>query len=47
MRKNDAGQLVFASSSNIYGEPPQIPVDEEAPSGRSRSTAQAKPPART
>jgi len=31
MRKNDASQLVFASSSSVYGEPPQIPVDEEAP----------------
>jgi len=31
MRKNDATQLVFASSSSVYGEPPQIPVDEEAP----------------
>jgi len=31
MRKNDVTQLVFASSSSVYGEPPQIPVDEEAP----------------
>jgi UDP-glucose 4-epimerase len=31
MRKNDTSQLVFASSSSVYGEPPQIPVDEEAP----------------
>jgi len=31
MRKNDSSQLVFASSSSVYGEPPQIPVDEEAP----------------
>jgi UDP-glucose 4-epimerase len=31
MRKNDAGQLVFASSSSVYGEPDEIPVDENAP----------------
>jgi UDP-glucose 4-epimerase len=31
MRKNDVTQLVFASSSSVYGEPPQIPVDEETP----------------
>jgi UDP-glucose 4-epimerase len=31
MRKNDAGQLVFASSSSVYGEPNEIPVDENAP----------------
>ena len=47
MRKNDAGQLVFASSSNIYGEPRRYQSTRRPPSGRSRSTAQAKPPART
>jgi UDP-glucose 4-epimerase len=31
MRKNDATQLVFASSSSVYGEPDEIPVDENAP----------------
>ena len=31
MRKNDVGQLVFASSSSVYGEPNEIPVDENAP----------------
>jgi UDP-glucose 4-epimerase len=31
MRKNDVGQLVFASSSSVYGEPDKIPVDENAP----------------
>jgi len=31
MRKNDVGQLVFASSSSVYGEPDEIPVDENAP----------------
>ncbi len=31
MRKNDIGQLVFASSSSVYGEPDEIPVDENAP----------------
>jgi UDP-glucose 4-epimerase len=31
MRKNDIKELVFASSSSVYGEPESIPVDEEAP----------------
>jgi UDP-glucose 4-epimerase len=31
MRKNDVDQLVFASSSSVYGEPDEIPVDENAP----------------
>jgi UDP-glucose 4-epimerase len=31
MRKNDIKELVFASSSSVYGEPENIPVDEEAP----------------
>lgn len=31
MRKNDVTQLVFASSSSVYGEPDVIPVDENAP----------------
>jgi UDP-glucose 4-epimerase len=31
MRKNDVGQLVFASSSSVYGEPNEVPVDENAP----------------
>ena len=29
MRENDAEELVFASSSSVYGEPEEIPVDEE------------------
>ncbi|MEM2795375.1 MAG: SDR family NAD(P)-dependent oxidoreductase [Thermofilaceae archaeon] len=31
MRKNDVKELVFASSSSVYGEPDAIPVDESAP----------------
>jgi UDP-glucose 4-epimerase len=31
MRRNDVEELVFASSSSVYGEPEEIPVDEEAP----------------
>ena len=31
MRKNDVRELVFASSSSIYGEPEKIPVKEDAP----------------
>jgi len=31
MRKNDVKELVFASSSSVYGEPESIPVSEEAP----------------
>jgi UDP-glucose 4-epimerase len=31
MRKNDIKELVFASSSSVYGEPENIPVSEEAP----------------
>jgi UDP-glucose 4-epimerase len=31
MRKNDVEELIFASSSSVYGEPKNIPVSEEAP----------------
>jgi UDP-glucose 4-epimerase len=31
MRRNDVGEIVFASSSSVYGEPEEIPVGEEAP----------------
>ncbi|WP_222702306.1 SDR family NAD(P)-dependent oxidoreductase [Staphylothermus hellenicus] len=31
MRKKDVRRLVFASSSSVYGEPEEIPVDEGAP----------------
>ena len=31
MRKNDVKNLVFASSSSVYGEPETIPVSENAP----------------
>jgi UDP-glucose 4-epimerase len=31
MRKSDVEQLVFASSSSVYGEPDEIPVGESAP----------------
>jgi len=31
MRKNDVEELVFASSSSVYGEPENIPVNEDAP----------------
>ena len=31
MRKNDVEELVFASSSSVYGEPEEISVSEEAP----------------
>ncbi len=31
MRKNEVRELVFASSSSVYGEPETIPVSEEAP----------------
>lgn len=31
MRKNDVNEIVFASSSSVYGEPEKIPVDEQAP----------------
>ena len=31
MRKNDVKELVFASSSSVYGEPENIPVKEDAP----------------
>jgi UDP-glucose 4-epimerase len=31
MRRNGVGELVFASSSSVYGEPEEIPVGEEAP----------------
>ena len=31
MRKNDVEELIFASSSSVYGEPENIPVDEDAP----------------
>jgi len=30
MKKNDVKQLVFASSSSVYGEPENIPVSEDA-----------------
>jgi UDP-glucose 4-epimerase len=31
MRRNDVGELVFVSSSGVYGEPEEMPVGEEAP----------------
>jgi UDP-glucose 4-epimerase len=31
MRRKDVRELVFASSSSVYGEPEQIPVSEDAP----------------
>jgi UDP-glucose 4-epimerase len=31
MRKKNVKELVFASSSSVYGEPEEIPVDENAP----------------
>jgi UDP-glucose 4-epimerase len=31
MRRNEVGELIFASSSSVYGEPEEIPVGEEAP----------------
>lgn len=31
VRKQEAGTVVFASSSSVYGEPEQIPVGEDAP----------------
>jgi UDP-glucose 4-epimerase len=31
MRKNDIEELIFASSSSVYGEPEIIPVSEDAP----------------
>ncbi|MEM1803036.1 MAG: SDR family NAD(P)-dependent oxidoreductase [Desulfurococcaceae archaeon] len=31
MRRNDVEKIVFASSSSVYGEPENIPVDETAP----------------
>jgi len=31
MRRRGVGELVFASSSSVYGEPESIPVDEDAP----------------
>lgn len=31
MRKNDVKELVFASSSTVYGEPEKLPVSEDAP----------------
>jgi UDP-glucose 4-epimerase len=31
MRKNNVKELIFASSSSVYGEPENIPVSEEAP----------------
>ncbi|MEM4700508.1 MAG: NAD-dependent epimerase/dehydratase family protein [Candidatus Nezhaarchaeales archaeon] len=31
VRRAGVGQLVFASSSSVYGEPEAIPVDESAP----------------
>jgi UDP-glucose 4-epimerase len=31
MRKKNVREIVFASSSSVYGEPDEIPVDENAP----------------
>jgi UDP-glucose 4-epimerase len=31
MRRKSAKELVFASSSSVYGEPEEVPVDENAP----------------
>lgn len=31
MRRNDVKELIFASSSSVYGEPEKIPVSEAAP----------------
>jgi len=31
MRKNEVKEIVFASSSSVYGDPENIPVSEEAP----------------
>uniref|UniRef100_A0A7C4BCD8 SDR family NAD(P)-dependent oxidoreductase n=1 Tax=Ignisphaera aggregans TaxID=334771 RepID=A0A7C4BCD8_9CREN len=31
MRKSNVKEMVFASSSSVYGEPEEIPVDENAP----------------
>ncbi len=31
MRKFGVRELIFASSSSVYGEPEEIPVGEEAP----------------
>ena len=31
MRRNDVGELIFASSSSVYGEPENIPVSEDVP----------------
>ena len=31
MRKSDVGEMVFASSSSVYGEPDEIPVHEDSP----------------
>jgi UDP-glucose 4-epimerase len=31
MRRKNVKELVFASSSSVYGEPEEIPVDENAP----------------
>jgi UDP-glucose 4-epimerase len=31
MRKNCAEELIFASSSSVYGEPERIPVSEDSP----------------
>jgi len=31
MRRKNVKELVFASSSSVYGEPEEIPVDEDAP----------------
>jgi UDP-glucose 4-epimerase len=33
MRKKGVKELVFASSSSVYGEPEEVPVDENAPIG--------------
>jgi len=31
MRREGVGEMVFASSSSVYGEPDEVPVGEEAP----------------
>lgn len=47
MRKKSVKELVFASSSSVYGEPEEIPVDENAPIrpvsvyGASKATCEA------
>jgi UDP-glucose 4-epimerase len=31
MRRKNVKKLVFVSSSSVYGEPEEIPIDENAP----------------